>query len=119
MTDKAPDQASADFGFQKVAAGDKQRLIDDVFARVADRYDQMNDLMSAGLHRLWKDDFVALVNPPHGSAKFDVLDVAGGTGDVAFRILKGGGGGTRVTMPQRKCSSKRKNGQRNWTCEKE
>jgi demethylmenaquinone methyltransferase / 2-methoxy-6-polyprenyl-1,4-benzoquinol methylase len=98
MTDKAPDEASADFGFQKVAAADKQRLIDDVFARVADRYDQMNDLMSAGLHRLWKDDFVVLLNPPHGSAKFDVLDVAGGTGDVAFRILKSGGCGTRVTL---------------------
>ena len=60
MTDKAPED-SADFGFQKVAAADKQRLIDDVFARVAQRYDQMNDLMSAGLHRLWKDDFVALL----------------------------------------------------------
>ena len=90
MTDKAPDEASADFGFQKVAAADKQRLIDDVFARVAQRYDQMNDLMSGGLHRLWKDDFVALLNPPRSTAKFDVVDVAGGTGDVAFRILKSG-----------------------------
>jgi demethylmenaquinone methyltransferase/2-methoxy-6-polyprenyl-1,4-benzoquinol methylase len=98
MTDKAPDEANADFGFQKVAAADKQRLIDDVFARVAQRYDQMNDLMSAGLHRLWKDDFVALLNPPRSKAKFDVVDVAGGTGDVAFRILKSGGSGTRVTL---------------------
>ena len=98
MSDKTPDEASADFGFQKVAAADKQRLIDDVFARVAQRYDQMNDLMSAGLHRLWKDDFVVLLNPPRGNAKFDVLDVAGGTGDVAFRVLKIGGSGTLVTL---------------------
>ena len=98
MIEKAPDDASVDFGFQKVAAADKQRLINDVFARVARQYDQMNDLMSAGLHRLWKDDFVALLNPPRGTAKFDVLDVAGGTGDVAFRILKCSGEGTRVTL---------------------
>ena len=99
MIDKAPDETSADFGFRKVVAAEKQRLIDDVFARVAERYDQMNDLMSAGLHRLWKDDMIAMLNPPRrGSARFDVLDMAGGTGDVAFRILQSAGSGTRVTM---------------------
>ncbi|MBL8895586.1 MAG: bifunctional demethylmenaquinone methyltransferase/2-methoxy-6-polyprenyl-1,4-benzoquinol methylase UbiE, partial [Rhizobiales bacterium] len=69
-----------------------------VFAKVADRYDQMNDLMSAGLHRLWKDDFVALLSPPRHAQNFAVLDVAGGTGDIAFRIAKAGGPGTRITV---------------------
>ena len=98
MIEDVPDETSADFGFRKVAAGEKQRLIDKVFAGVAERYDQMNDLMSAGLHRLWKDDMVAMLNPPRGDTRFDVLDVAGGTGDVAFRILQSAGSGTRVTM---------------------
>jgi demethylmenaquinone methyltransferase/2-methoxy-6-polyprenyl-1,4-benzoquinol methylase len=76
------------FGFREVATAEKQRLVDDVFDRVADRYDLMNDLMSGGLHRLWKDALVAWLNPPrHSRIGFHVLDVAGGTGDVAFRIL--------------------------------
>jgi demethylmenaquinone methyltransferase/2-methoxy-6-polyprenyl-1,4-benzoquinol methylase len=98
MIEEAPEEPSADFGFRKVAATDKQRLINDLFARVAQQYDQMNDLMSAGLHRLWKDDLVAMLNAPRGPTKCEVLDVAGGTGDVAFRILKSGGSGTRVTI---------------------
>ena len=52
------------FGFRKVAGNDKQGLVNEVFSKVAERYDQMNDLMSGGLHRLWKDDFVAWLNPP-------------------------------------------------------
>lgn len=98
MIEEAPDKTSADFGFRKVAAAEKQRLIDKVFAGVAERYDQMNDLMSGGLHRLWKDDMVAMLNPPRGDTVFAVLDVAGGTGDIAFRILQNAGSGTRVTM---------------------
>jgi demethylmenaquinone methyltransferase/2-methoxy-6-polyprenyl-1,4-benzoquinol methylase len=58
----------------------------------------MNDLLSGGLHRLWKDDMVALLNSPRSARPFRVLDVAGGTGDVAFRILDAGGGGTEVVV---------------------
>ena len=86
------------FGFRTVEKGEKQGLVNDVFAKSAARYDQMNDLMSAGIHRLWKDDFVAMVNPPKGSTPFHGLDVAGGTGDIAFRIVTAGGANTRVTI---------------------
>ena len=65
--------------------GEKQALVDEVFTSVARRYDLMNDLMSGGLHRAWKDALVTAVNPPRGEQPFAVLDVAGGTGDVAFR----------------------------------
>lgn len=86
------------FGFRTVAEGDRQGLVNEVFAKVAERYDQMNDLMSGGLHRLWKDDFIALLNPPRTDRAFKVLDVAGGTGDIAFRIARAGGRGTSVTV---------------------
>jgi len=85
------------FGFREVPEEEKQKLVNEVFSQVAARYDQMNDLMSAGLHRLWKDDFVAALHVPR-SRPFHVLDVAGGTGDIAFRILKAGGARTRVTL---------------------
>ncbi|MDX8490617.1 bifunctional demethylmenaquinone methyltransferase/2-methoxy-6-polyprenyl-1,4-benzoquinol methylase UbiE [Mesorhizobium sp. VK22B] len=75
------------YGFRRVGAGDKQSLVNDVFHKVANRYDLMNDLMSGGLHRLWKDAMVAWLNPPK-RAGWKVLDVAGGTGDVAFRIIE-------------------------------
>ena len=79
----------ASFGFREVAAGDKQGLVDDVFRKVAERYDLMNDLMSGGLHRLWKDALVAWLAPPRRSPlSYAVLDVAGGTGDIAFRIAE-------------------------------
>jgi demethylmenaquinone methyltransferase / 2-methoxy-6-polyprenyl-1,4-benzoquinol methylase len=91
-------QSSAPFGYRQVAEEEKQGLVNEVFAKVAQRYDQMNDLMSGGLHRLWKDDFVALLGPPKGSRPFHVLDVAGGTGDIAFRIARAGGRGTTVTV---------------------
>ena len=99
MSDKDPDTAA--FGYRQVAAGEKQDLVNEVFAKVADRYDQMNDLMSAGLHRLWKDDFVALLSPPKHAQSFKVLDVAGGTGDIAFRIAelaRARGGEAAVTV---------------------
>ena len=77
----------ASFGFRDVATADKQRLVDGVFHKVAARYDLMNDLMSGGLHRVWKDAMVAWLSPPRRSpVPFAVLDVAGGTGDIAFRI---------------------------------
>ncbi|NUS19073.1 MAG: bifunctional demethylmenaquinone methyltransferase/2-methoxy-6-polyprenyl-1,4-benzoquinol methylase UbiE [Mesorhizobium sp.] len=75
------------YGFRKVGEGEKQPLVNDVFHKVANRYDLMNDLMSAGLHRLWKDAMVAWLNPPKRPG-WRVLDVAGGTGDIAFRIVE-------------------------------
>jgi demethylmenaquinone methyltransferase/2-methoxy-6-polyprenyl-1,4-benzoquinol methylase len=86
------------FGFRTVAEGEKQGLVNDVFETVAARYDQMNDLMSLGLHRAWKTAMVDWLAPPKSARGFDVLDVAGGTGDVAFRIAGAGGAGTRVTV---------------------
>ncbi len=75
------------FGFSTVPLQQKQHLVDDVFHQVAARYDLMNDLMSGGMHRLWKDRFVAKLSLP-GSRRARHLDLAGGTGDIAFRILK-------------------------------
>jgi demethylmenaquinone methyltransferase / 2-methoxy-6-polyprenyl-1,4-benzoquinol methylase len=86
------------FGFQTVDLAAKQRLVDDVFRSVARRYDLMNDLMSGGLHRAWKDALVTAVNPPRGDHPFGLVDVAGGTGDIAFRVVGAGGAGTRVTV---------------------
>ena len=96
------------FGYESVPLEDKQGRVDDVFHSVARRYDLMNDLMSGGLHRAWKDALVTAVNPPtksrtrrlnEKSAKpFALLDLAGGTGDIAFRVVAAGGKGTRVTV---------------------
>ncbi len=86
------------FGYETVPLDDKQGRVDDVFHSVARRYDLMNDLMSGGLHRAWKDALVTAVNPPKSAREFAVLDLAGGTGDVAFRIAQSGGPGTRVTV---------------------
>ena len=88
----------ADFGFRKVPLSDKQSMVDGVFHSVAKRYDLMNDLMSGGLHRAWKEALVTAVNPPKSDTSFSVLDLAGGTGDVAFRIIERGGTGTAVTV---------------------
>jgi demethylmenaquinone methyltransferase/2-methoxy-6-polyprenyl-1,4-benzoquinol methylase len=73
----------ASFGYRDVPEAEKEELVREVFSSVARRYDVMNDLMSAGVHRLWKDAMVEWLNPQHGQC---VLDVAGGTGDIAFRI---------------------------------
>ena len=86
------------FGFKPVPLADKQGLVDGVFASVARRYDLMNDLMSAGLHRAWKDALVTTINPPRGNRPFALLDVAGGTGDIAFRVVNAGGAETRATV---------------------
>jgi demethylmenaquinone methyltransferase/2-methoxy-6-polyprenyl-1,4-benzoquinol methylase len=86
------------FGFREVDARERQGLVNEVFATVADRYDLMNDLMSGGLHRLWKDDLVVAVNPPRSGEPFSVLDLAGGTGDVAMRIVRAGGQGTSTVI---------------------
>jgi len=88
---------TAQFGSKQVPIAAKQALVNDVFHSVARRYDLMNDLMSFGLHRAWKDALVTAVNPPR-STPFAVLDIAGGTGDVAFRLIEAGGALTRVTV---------------------
>lgn len=75
------------FGDQLVSREEKTRRVGDVFSSVARRYDLMNDLMSGGLHRRWKDRFVARAKPRPGE---QILDMAGGTGDVAFRMAKRG-----------------------------
>jgi demethylmenaquinone methyltransferase/2-methoxy-6-polyprenyl-1,4-benzoquinol methylase len=75
------------FGDELVSPEEKTRRVGEVFSSVARRYDLMNDLMSGGMHRLWKDRFVARVKPRPGEA---ILDMAGGTGDVAFRMARRG-----------------------------
>ncbi|MEN9288994.1 MAG: hypothetical protein RL317_617, partial [Pseudomonadota bacterium] len=75
------------FGYEDIAAEEKQARVGQVFSSVARRYDIMNDAMSGGLHRLWKDRFVARVKPRPGEM---ILDMAGGTGDIAFRLQKHG-----------------------------
>ena len=86
------------FGFRDVPLGDKQSLVNNVFHSVAQRYDLMNDLMSAGMHRLWKEAMITALNPPRGDQPFALLDVAGGTGDIAFRAAKAGGTAFRATV---------------------
>ena len=76
---------SATFGFSDVAADEKPRLVRGVFDRVARRYDLMNDLMSGGVHRLWKDAVAARLNPQPGEV---IIDCAGGTGDMARRFVR-------------------------------
>jgi demethylmenaquinone methyltransferase / 2-methoxy-6-polyprenyl-1,4-benzoquinol methylase len=88
---------TASFGAREVPLADKQALVDDVFHSVARRYDLMNDLMSLGLHRAWKEALVTAVNPPKHKP-FALLDVAGGTGDIAFRVIAAGGAETRATV---------------------
>lgn len=88
---------TAHFGARQIPLEDKQALVDDVFHSVARRYDLMNDLMSLGLHRAWKDALVTAVDPPK-ARPFALLDVAGGTGDIAFRVAEAGGARTMVTV---------------------
>jgi len=90
-----PDDPTASFGYRDVPASEKAGMVREVFASVAPRYDLMNDLMSAGVHRLWKNTLVDVLNPRPGE-KF--LDVAGGTGDVAFRIARRQGERPDVTI---------------------
>jgi demethylmenaquinone methyltransferase/2-methoxy-6-polyprenyl-1,4-benzoquinol methylase len=84
---QAPDN-STHFGYREVSPGEKQGLVNEVFHNVAKRYDLMNDLMSGGLHRVWKNLMIETLNPPRGQAPFKMLDVAGGTGDISFRAAK-------------------------------
>lgn len=89
---------TASFGFTDVPEAQKEGMVRGVFSSVASRYDLMNDLMSAGVHRLWKDAFVEWLNPRPG---MQIVDVAGGTGDIAFRIAaaaRAKGGEAEITV---------------------
>ena len=96
MTD---DKATTHFGFQTVPESEKAGMVHGVFSRVASRYDVMNDVMSVGVHRLWKDAMMDWLAPQPGQS---LLDVAGGTGDIAFRFLaragRGRAGQARATV---------------------
>ncbi len=85
MQDDSAQQDTTHFGFQTVDAAEKAGMVHGVFSRVASKYDIMNDVMSGGVHRLWKDAMMDWLAPRPGQR---LLDVAGGTGDVAFRFLK-------------------------------
>lgn len=88
-THNPADSIRSHFGFKAVDSAQKQTLVNGVFSDVANRYDLMNDAMSGGLHRAWKDTLIARIRP---RAHQHLLDVAGGTGDVAERFLRAGGG---------------------------
>ncbi len=83
--ERQSDDATTHFGFEEVPVTEKGAKVQALFGRVAERYDLMNDLMSGGIHRLWKDSMVRRLAPRNGER---LLDVAGGTGDIAFRIAK-------------------------------
>lgn len=89
------DTSTTHFGFQTVAEGEKASMVHGVFTSVASKYDVMNDLMSGGMHRLWKDAMMDWLAPRAGQR---LLDVAGGTGDVAFRFLGRAAGSTATVL---------------------
>jgi demethylmenaquinone methyltransferase/2-methoxy-6-polyprenyl-1,4-benzoquinol methylase len=89
---------SVSFGYESVPLEDKQALVDDVFSSVARRYDLMNDLMSGGLHRAWKSAMVSALNPPRRGRPWRLVDVAGGTGDIAFRVAERSQGHADITV---------------------
>jgi len=91
-------EPTTSFGNREVPESERQTLVNSVFASVAERYDLMNDLMSGGLHRLWKRDFIATLDPPRGIAPFRLLDVAGGTGDIAMRYANASGENAIATI---------------------
>ena len=93
MSDKQT-QATTDFGYRKVPEADKRTLVQGVFDSVAARYDVMNDLMSLGVHRLWKREFLSALDP---SPRMTLLDLASGTGDIGFGWIARGGGPALLT----------------------
>lgn len=92
---KSKNKESQWFGFKEVGSSEKMRLVGDVFSSVAGDYDLMNDLMSGGIHRLWKNKFVSILHP---SPRRKLLDVAGGTGDIAFRYRQKAGSAAQITV---------------------
>lgn len=99
MNNPAPHASDAydettDFGYRTVSRNEKKPLVRAVFDSVASKYDVMNDVMSLGIHRVWKRIFITTLAPRPG---LKLLDLAGGTGDISFGWLKGGGGATLLT----------------------
>jgi len=89
MSDNKNSYEQTDFGFKRVNRDEKANLVKGIFSNVAKKYDLMNDLMSAGVHRAWKNKMIEEINfDTQSSKKLDFIDVAGGTGDIAFRITK-------------------------------
>ncbi len=86
------------FGFREVPRQERQGLVNDVFHSVASQYDVMNDLMSAGMHRLWKQDLITQLHAPKNDQPFALLDVAGGTGDIALRYADQSGPNTTAIV---------------------
>ncbi|SPO04898.1 probable COQ5 - ubiquinone biosynthesis, methyltransferase [Cephalotrichum gorgonifer] len=88
----SPQERQTHFGFETVSESEKTKRVANVFHSVADSYDKMNDLMSFGYHRIWKDQFVSSLAPglvpTNPASDLRILDVAGGTGDIAFRLLR-------------------------------
>ncbi|MEL6502948.1 MAG: bifunctional demethylmenaquinone methyltransferase/2-methoxy-6-polyprenyl-1,4-benzoquinol methylase UbiE [Pseudomonadota bacterium] len=93
----AAQEMSTAYGFTPVGEGEKQGKVDDVFHSVARKYDLMNDFMSVGIHRIWKDAMVTKAAPSKRGG-WHSLDVAGGTGDIAFRIVEAADRKARVTV---------------------
>ena len=93
MSDKT--QATTHFGFETVAEGEKAGRVQGVFTSVAGKYDVMNDAMSLGIHRIWKDAMMDWLAPHAGQR---LLDVAGGTGDISFRFLQRAGSGHATVL---------------------
>ncbi len=98
MSEQPPQDTSTSFGFRPVDETERQGLVNRVFANVAERYDVMNDLMSGGLHRLWKRDLISELNPPRGESAFRLLDVAGGTGDISLRYARASGSNATAVL---------------------
>lgn len=93
MSNNQTDSGQTDFGFKRVNRDEKANLVKGIFSNVAKKYDLMNDLMSAGVHRIWKNKMIEEINfdtanSNQGQQRLDFIDVAGGTGDIAFRITK-------------------------------
>lgn len=86
------------FGTKPVTPAEKTAAVIGVFSSVAENYDRMNDLMSLGVHRLWKDRFVRLALQGTSNRKLNIIDVAGGTGDIAFRLHRKMGGAAHITI---------------------
>lgn len=100
MMDQRKDETAGtqtSFGFRTVAEAERQGLVNEVFAKVAERYDLMNDLMSGGMHRIWKDAMIAWL-APSPSRPMRLIDVAGGTGDISRRFLRAAGKGSSAII---------------------
>jgi demethylmenaquinone methyltransferase/2-methoxy-6-polyprenyl-1,4-benzoquinol methylase len=112
---------STDFGFERIPSKEKAGRVRQVFDSVAERYDIMNDVMSGGMHRVWKDAFITWMRP---RSNMHLLDLAGGTGDIAFRFLRAGGGAVAVAdinlemllVGQERARKRCLEGSVNWLC---